>query len=87
MRDRAHYLVPCTPLGCMELLSRSGIDVRGLSCVVVGDSNVVGTPLAVMMRDRGAAAVTICHRLSYQEWVGVCDEGGWPLRGRSEDKG
>ena len=67
MRGRARHLVPCTPLGCLELLSRSGIDVRGKSCVVVGDSNVVGTPLAVMLRDHGAAAVTVCHRISYKE--------------------
>lgn len=67
MRGRSSHLVPCTPLGCLELLARSGIDVRGLGCVVVGDSNVVGTPLAVMLRDRGAAAVTVCHRTSYKE--------------------
>ena len=67
MRGRVSHLMPCTPLGCLELLSRSGIDVRGLGCVVVGDSNVVGTPLAVMLRDRGAATVTVCHRISYKE--------------------
>ena len=43
------------------------MEVRGRSCVVVGDSNVVGTPLAVMLRDHGAAAVTVCHRISYKE--------------------
>ena len=67
MRGRERHLVPCTPLGCLELLSRSGVEVRGRSCVVVGDSNVVGTPLAVMLRDHGAAAVTVCHRISYKE--------------------
>eukprot|EP00983_Pelagomonas_calceolata_P120352 1160698-Pelagomonas_calceolata.AAC.7 len=37
MRGRTPYLVPCTPLGCMQLLKRSGISVRGKSAVVVGD--------------------------------------------------
>ncbi|KAG1662002.1 hypothetical protein FOA52_012173 [Chlamydomonas sp. UWO 241] len=68
MRGRACTLVPCTPLGCLELLARCGVTITGKSCVVVGDSNVVGTPLAAMLRDRGAANVTVCHRISYREW-------------------
>lgn len=68
MRNRSRRFVPATPLGCMQLLERSGVAVTGKTAVVVGDSNVVGTPLAVLLRDRGAAAVTVCHRLSYQEW-------------------
>ncbi|KAG2497947.1 hypothetical protein HYH03_004209 [Edaphochlamys debaryana] len=68
MRGRGVRLVPATPLGCIELLRRSGVDVQGKNCVVLGDSNIVGTPLAAMLRDRGAAAVTICHRRSYREW-------------------
>lgn len=40
---------------------------QGKNCVVLGDSNIVGTPLAAMLRDKGAAAVTICHRRSYKE--------------------
>lgn len=152
MRGRASRLAPCTPVGCMELLARSGINVAGRSAVIVGDrqvvelqpegpwtpspspwllsvlagsisnqfawrsavvgdftsrqahllmplckmhcacqhpagegmyvqrmlapvllpfplvcSNTVGTPLAAMLRDAGAAAVTVCHRNSYQE--------------------
>jgi 5,10-methylene-tetrahydrofolate dehydrogenase/methenyl tetrahydrofolate cyclohydrolase len=70
MRGRGARLVPCTPLGVMELLQRSGIGVQGRSAVVVGDSNIVGTPLAALLRDQGAAAVTVCHRLSYQDWCG-----------------
>ncbi|KAG2440372.1 hypothetical protein HXX76_004477 [Chlamydomonas incerta] len=68
MRGRGVRLVPATPLGCIELLRRSGVDVQGKNCVVLGDSNIVGTPLAAMLRDKGAAAVTICHRRSYREW-------------------
>ncbi|GIL43612.1 hypothetical protein Vafri_1263 [Volvox africanus] len=68
MRGRGVRLVPATPLGCIELLQRSGVEVQGKTCVVLGDSNIVGTPLAAMLRDKGAAAVTICHRRSYREW-------------------
>ncbi|GBF95355.1 hypothetical protein Rsub_07783 [Raphidocelis subcapitata] len=68
MRGRARAFVPATPLGVMELLARSGLDVAGRSAVVLGDSNVVGTPLSCLLRDRGAAAVTVCHRVSLTEW-------------------
>ncbi len=53
-------LEPCTPKGCMELLKRSGVDLRGAEAVVVGRSNLVGKPLAMMLM-RENATVTICH--------------------------
>ncbi len=68
MRGRSPHLTPCTPLGIMELLRRTGVEIKGRSCVIVGDSNVVGSPLAVMLRDHGAGTVTVCHRISYSEW-------------------
>jgi methylenetetrahydrofolate dehydrogenase (NADP+)/methenyltetrahydrofolate cyclohydrolase len=53
---------PCTPLGIQELLVRSGIQLAGREVVVVGRSNTVGKPLAVMLMQRGAdATVTVCH--------------------------
>ena len=61
MRDRQNALMPCTALGCMELLSRSNIDLRGKEAVLIGDSNVVGTPLAMMLRNSGIAAYTLCR--------------------------
>lgn len=67
MRGRAKSFVPCTALGVMELISRSGIKLQGKKAVVIGDSNVVGTPLAMLLRDSGVAALTVCHRSSYQE--------------------
>lgn len=67
MRNRSQRFIPATPLGCLQLLERAGLPVRGKTAAVVGDSNAVGTPLAMLLRDRGAAAVTVCHRLSYQE--------------------
>lgn len=53
-------LVPCTPAGIVELLKRSGIETEGKECVVVGRSNIVGKPMAVLML-RENATVTVCH--------------------------
>ena len=51
---------PCTPLGIMKLLEDSGIDVSGKDAVVVGRSNIVGKPIAIMLLQKNAT-VTICH--------------------------
>jgi 5,10-methylene-tetrahydrofolate dehydrogenase/methenyl tetrahydrofolate cyclohydrolase len=67
MRGRARRFVPATPLGVVELLSRAGVSLAGKTAVVLGDSNIVGTPLAALLRDEGAALVTICHRPSIHE--------------------
>ena len=56
--------LPCTPLGIMELLKRSGNSPEGKHVVVVGRSNIVGKPIAMMLirKKKGAnATVTICH--------------------------
>jgi methylenetetrahydrofolate dehydrogenase (NADP+)/methenyltetrahydrofolate cyclohydrolase len=50
----------CTPLGIVELLDRSGIAIEGKEAVIVGRSNIVGKPLALMLLNRHAT-VTICH--------------------------
>ena len=50
----------CTPYGIMELLDRSGIELSGKEAVVVGRSNIVGKPMALMLLARNAT-VTICH--------------------------
>jgi methylenetetrahydrofolate dehydrogenase (NADP+)/methenyltetrahydrofolate cyclohydrolase len=52
--------VPCTPLGCMELLKVSGVDPGGLNAVVVGRSNLVGKPVAQLLLNANAT-VTLCH--------------------------
>ena len=52
--------VPCTPAGVMELIAESGIDVEGKECVVVGRSNIVGKPQAMLLLHKNAT-VTICH--------------------------
>lgn len=50
----------CTPAGCIELLKREGIQIEGKHAVVVGRSNIVGKPLAVLLL-RENATVTVCH--------------------------
>ena len=52
--------VSCTPAGVMKLLEYSGIDVAGKECVVVGRSNIVGKPMALLLL-RANGTVTICH--------------------------
>lgn len=52
--------LPCTPAGVMELIKRSGIDVAGKECVVIGRSNIVGKPQAMLMLHSNAT-VTVCH--------------------------
>ncbi len=52
--------VSCTPAGIIELLHRSNIQIAGKRCVVVGRSNIVGKPMALLML-RENATVTICH--------------------------
>jgi len=55
-------LVPCTPLGCMELLRAHGIETRGARAVVVGRSLIVGKPMALLLMAKGAdATVTVAH--------------------------
>jgi methylenetetrahydrofolate dehydrogenase (NADP+) / methenyltetrahydrofolate cyclohydrolase len=53
-------LVACTPLGCIELLEREGITMKGKHAVVIGRSDIVGKPMAMLLLHRDAT-VTICH--------------------------
>ncbi len=52
--------LPCTPAGVMELLDDAGIDLCGKRCVIIGRSNIVGKPQAMLMLHKNAT-VTICH--------------------------
>ena len=51
---------PCTPYGCMTMLESIGYDLRGKHAVVIGRSNIVGKPMAMMLLQK-SATVTICH--------------------------
>lgn len=52
--------LPCTPAGVIEMLDASGIDIAGKHCVVIGRSNIVGKPMAMLLLHR-SGTVTICH--------------------------
>ena len=51
---------PCTPYGCMKMIESIGFDLRGKHAVVIGRSNIVGKPMAMMLLQKNAT-VTICH--------------------------
>ena len=60
----ADGFIPCTPAGILELLKRYGIDTTGKHAVVIGRSNIVGKPIAMLLaqkRPQGNATVTMCH--------------------------
>jgi methylenetetrahydrofolate dehydrogenase (NADP+)/methenyltetrahydrofolate cyclohydrolase len=63
VQGRPRFL-PCTPQGVQQLLVRSGIETAGKHVVIVGRSDIVGRPLAIMLSQRGPGAdatVTLCH--------------------------
>jgi len=62
--------VPCTPAGCMDLIHSTGIEVSGKDCVVVGRSNIVGKPMAMLLLHE-SGTVTICHSKT-QNLADVC---------------
>jgi len=63
-------LVPCTPAGVMEILKRSGIPIAGQEAVVVGRSDIVGKPVAMLLLNQHAT-VTVCHSKT-RDLPGVC---------------
>jgi 5,10-methylene-tetrahydrofolate dehydrogenase/methenyl tetrahydrofolate cyclohydrolase len=60
MKGRDPLFIPCTPFGCMVLLEEAGIRISGADAVVVGRSNIVGLPVAMLLQ-KANATVTICH--------------------------
>jgi methylenetetrahydrofolate dehydrogenase (NADP+)/methenyltetrahydrofolate cyclohydrolase len=63
-------LVPCTPAGVMEILKRSGVAIVGREAVVVGRSDIVGKPAAMLLLNANAT-VTVCHSKTH-DLPGVC---------------
>ncbi len=55
-----YRFLPCTPAGVMELLKETGVELAGKNCVVIGRSNIVGKPMAMMLINE-SATVTVCH--------------------------
>jgi methylenetetrahydrofolate dehydrogenase (NADP+)/methenyltetrahydrofolate cyclohydrolase len=62
--------LPCTPAGIMEMLKYYNIDAQGKNCVVIGRSNIVGKPMAMLMLHANAT-VTICHSKT-KNLAGIC---------------
>ena len=58
--NRNPNFIPCTPKGCVELLKRSNIEIKGKNVVILGRSNIVGLPLSLLLLHENAT-VTICH--------------------------
>ncbi|MBE6601688.1 MAG: bifunctional methylenetetrahydrofolate dehydrogenase/methenyltetrahydrofolate cyclohydrolase FolD [Ruminococcaceae bacterium] len=67
-----YRFLPCTPAGVMELLKRSNIDPAGKKCVVIGRSNIVGKPMAMLLLHANGT-VTICHSRT-KDLAAVCRE-------------
>ena len=60
LKGHAPRAVACTPKGCLELLKRTGVEVAGKRAVVLGRSNIVGIPMALLLLEQNAT-VTVCH--------------------------
>lgn len=59
-KGRAPLFVPCTPAGCIYLLEQAGVQIEGANAVVLGRSNIVGMPAALLLIGKNAT-VTVCH--------------------------
>jgi 5,10-methylene-tetrahydrofolate dehydrogenase/methenyl tetrahydrofolate cyclohydrolase len=59
-KGREPLFVPCTPYGCIYLLEQAGVKIEGANAVVLGRSNIVGMPAALLLISRNAT-VTVCH--------------------------
>ena len=59
-KGREPLFVPCTPYGCIYLLEKSGVPIEGANAVVLGRSNIVGMPAALLLIGKNAT-VTVCH--------------------------
>ena len=70
VRGDSEVLVPCTPAGVMRMLDEGGVDPKGKNAVIVGRSDIVGKPMALMLLHRHAT-VTICHSRT-RDLAGVC---------------
>lgn len=66
--------VPCTPWGCILLLERSGVKIAGKRAVVLGRSNIVGLPMALLLQERDATVTVVHSRTSnMEELIGQAD--------------
>ncbi|MBM3187473.1 MAG: bifunctional 5,10-methylenetetrahydrofolate dehydrogenase/5,10-methenyltetrahydrofolate cyclohydrolase [Chloroflexi bacterium] len=73
MQQSGDYFAPATPAGGMEILRRYGVELKGMHAVMVGRSNIVGRPMALLMLHQHAT-VTICHSRT-RDLGAVCRQG------------
>jgi len=73
LRTGTSPFIACTPRGVIELIDRSGTEIKGARAVVCGRSNIVGKPVALLLMARHAT-ITICHSRT-RDLPGVCREG------------
>ena len=66
----AKGFLPCTPAGIIELIKRSGHSIEGKNCVIIGRSNIVGKPVAMLLMQENGT-VTICHSKT-KDLSGIC---------------
>ena len=66
----AKGFLPCTPAGIIELIKRSGHSIEGKNCVIIGRSNIVGKPVAMLLMQENGT-VTICHSKT-KDLAGIC---------------
>jgi 5,10-methylene-tetrahydrofolate dehydrogenase/methenyl tetrahydrofolate cyclohydrolase len=71
-KGRDPLFVPCTPAGCITLLKEAGAELEGANAVIVGRSNIVGMPAALLLVKENAT-ITICHSRT-QDLPGKCRE-------------
>lgn len=69
MQGRYHFL-PCTPAGVIELIDSTGVEIAGKNCVVIGRSDIVGKPMAMLLLHWNGT-VTICHSKT-RELADIC---------------
>ena len=72
MKGREPLFVPCTPMGCIVLLEEAGAQFKGANAVVLGRSNIVGLPAAMLLLHRDCT-LTICHSRS-KDLAAICRE-------------
>jgi len=70
MKGREPMFVPCTPAGCMVLLEEAGARFKGANAVVLGRSNIVGLPAAMLLLHRDCT-ITVCHSRT-KDLAAVC---------------
>ena len=82
-KGRNPLFVPCTPYGCIYLLEQAGVKIEGANAVVLGRSNIVGMPAALLLVSRNAT-VTVCHSRT-RDLAGNGPPGRYPDRCHRQD--